>query len=216
MCPLLLLLDPSAPYGCSNRRFSALDAARRRVWAGAGTGLRRCLAALRPGLLTLLLSAATAAQTLTDGAARVTAAGGREVVALSASPAVAQTQVAGIVAQTQETATQRIHVVSYEGETYRAATPLDGPFSRIVFDPARRTFVPLLPSIRVELSGGVRIEDVAAQVGATGVTIFESLGFAIVELPQDVHPADAVARVTSAFGGGVATVRLRGPRREWR
>ncbi len=174
------------------------------------------------GLLTLLLSATAAAQTTSDGAAmygaaRVSAAAGREVVALSASrAAAAPTQIGGIVAQTRETATQRIHVVSYEGETYRAATPLDGPFSRIVFDPARRTFVPLLPSIRVELSGDVRIEDVAAQVGATGVTVFESLGFAIVELPRDAHPADAVARVSSAFGGGVAAVRLRGPRLEWR
>ena len=194
--PLLLPFEPSAP--CRSRRRSG-----------------------SLGLLALLLSATAAAQTTSDGAAaygaaRVSAAGGREVVALPASRAAAPTQIGGIVAQTRETATQRIHVVSYEGETYRAATPLDGPFSRIVFDPARRTFVPLLPSIRVELSGDVRIEDVAAQVGATGVTVFESLGFAIVELPRDAHPADAVARVSSAFGGGVAAVRLRGPRLEWR
>ena len=32
---------------------------------------------------------------------------------------------------------------------------------------------------------------VSAQVGATGVTVFESLGFAILDLPEDLHPADA-------------------------
>jgi len=171
---------------------------------------------LGPGWFTLLLSPPVAAQTLADGAARVTAAGDREVIVLSAPQAVAPTPVAGFAMQSRETATQRIHVVSFEGETFRAATPLDGPGSRLVFDPARRTFVALLPSIRVELSGGATIESIAAEVGATGVTLFESLGFAIVELPDDLHPAEAVARISSAYGGGIASVRLRRPPIEWR
>jgi len=86
----------------------------------------------------------------------------------------------------------------------------------VAFDPLRRTFVALLPSIRVELKECMRIEAVAAEVRATGVTVLESLGFAIVDLPEDVHPADAVASVSNAFGWGVASVRLRGPRIEWR
>jgi len=169
--------------------------------------------------LTLLMSAPVAAQTLTDGAAHIAAAGGREVIVLytpSASQAAAPLEVSGFAAQFHETATQRIHVVSYQGETFRAATPLAGSGSRIVFDPVRRTFVPLLQSIRVELSGGVPVDAIATEVGATGITVFESLGFAVVELPEDLHPADAVARVTGAFGAGVASVRLRGPRIEWR
>lgn len=169
--------------------------------------------------LALLTSAPVAAQTLADGAARVAAAGGREVIVLSPlspSQAVAPLDVAGFAAESHETATQRIHVVSYQGETFRAATPLAGSGSRIVFDPMRRTFVPLLQSIRVELGGGVPIDAIATEVGATGITVFESLGFAVVELPEDLHPADAVARVSSAFGGGVASVRLRRPRIEWR
>ena len=169
--------------------------------------------------LTLLMSAPVAAQTLTDGAVSIAAAGGREVIVLSpgsASQAVAPLEVAGFAAQSHETATQRIHVVSFQGERFTATTPLAGAGSRIVFDPVRRTFVPLLQSIRVELGGGVPIDAIAAEVGAPGITVFESLGFAIVELPEDLHPADAVARVSSAFGGGVASVRLRGPRMEWR
>ena len=147
------------------------------------------------------------------------AAGGREVIALSADPASrapAPSDLPRFAAHSYETATQRIHVVAFQGETFRVATALDGPRSRIVFDPVRRTFVALLPSIRVELGGSVRIEALAAEVGATGVAVFESLGFAIVELPQELHPADAVASISNALGAGVASVRLRGPRIEWR
>ena len=166
--------------------------------------------------LTLLVIAPVAAQTImdvTDGAASIAATGGREVIVLSPTSAL---QAPGFAAQSHETATQRIHVVTYQGETFRAATPLAGSGSRIVFDPVRRTFVPLLQSIRVELSGGVPIDAIATEVGAVEIRVFESLGFAIMELPEELHPADAVARVSSAFGGGVASVRLRGPRIEWR
>ena len=169
--------------------------------------------------LTLLMSAPVAAQTLTDGAARIAPAGGREVIVLFAPPAsqaVAPSDVAGFAAQSHETATQRIHVVTFQGGTFRAATPLAGAGSRIVFDPVRRTFAPLLQSIRVELGGGAPIDAIAAEVGAAAITVFESLGFAILELPEDLHPADAVARVSSAYGGGIASVRLRAPRIQWR
>ena len=168
-----------------------------------------------------MLAEPLTAQTLANGGTRIAAAGGREVIVLSAqaaSQAAAQTDTdtAGFAAQSHETATQRIHVVTFEGETFTAATPLDGPWSRIVFDPARLSFVPLLPSIRVELKDGVQIEAVAAEVGATGITVFESLGFAFVDLPEGLHPADAVARVSNVLGQPGASVRLRGPRIEWR
>ena len=166
------------------------------------------------------MAAPLAAQEFTAGRLfRVAAAAGREVIVLSSdagSLAAVQAEVAGFTAQSSETASQRIHVVLFEGETFRAATPLDGPWSRIVFDLSRRTFVPLLPSIRVELNEGVPIEAIAAEVAASGVTVFESLGFAIVDLPEDLHPADAVARVSNVFGATLASVRLRGPRIEWR
>ena len=188
--------------------------------ASGAPGSRACPnSPIRLVWLTLLMSAPVAAQTLTDAAVSISAAGGREVIVLSppsASQAVASSDMAGFAAQSHETATQRIHVVSFQGETFRAVTPLAGSGSRIVFDPVRRTFAPLLQSIRVELGGGAPIDAIANEVGATGITVFESLGFAIIELPEELHPADAVARVSSAFGGGVASVRLRGPRIEWR
>lgn len=103
-----------------------------------------------------------------------------------------------------------------DGEIYRAATPLDGPRSRIVFDPDRRTFGSLLPSIRLELGADVDADAIGEALGALRVTEFASLGFAVLDLPGDVHPADAVAQVRRMPGRPEASVRLRGPRLEWR
>ena len=219
MGPALKPPEPTAPHGHPRPGFNPTAVSCRTARGHSTAAFDRCLAAIRLGLLTLLLTGPLAAQTLTNGGTRVTAAGGREVIVLSAqaaTQAAAQTEFPGFAAQSHETATQRIHVVTYDGETFNAATPLHGPQSRIVFDPARRTFVALLPSIRVELNDGVQIEAIAAQMGATGLTVFESLGFAIVDLPEDLHPADAVARVSDIFGLLGASVRLRGPPIEWR
>ena len=194
---------------------------------GVNPALRPCesarcarhLAGLALGLAALLSAHSVPAQGLAADGLRVTAAADREVVVLSSDagpPATAQPGVGGVTAQSYATASQRIHVVAFEGETFRAATPLDGPRSRIVFDPARRTFVPLLPSIRVAIDDGVAIDALAAALGATDVTVFESLGFAIVDLPDALHPADAVAQATDLLGRPAASVRLRGPRIEWR
>lgn len=121
-----------------------------------------------------------------------------------------------IAVEVRETASHRIHAVSIDGRTWQAAAPLRGPRSWVVFDPARRRFESLLPSIRVELRGGTSLEAVARSVGATGIEVFEPLGFAIVVLPGDLHPADALARIRTLPGEPEATARLRRPRIQWR
>lgn len=158
-----------------------------------------------------------------DGLHRVVS-GGHELIVLdprrvassAESPSAEDSQGAGFSARSYETGSRRIHVVTYEGKTYRAATPLEGPFSRAVFDPARRRFWSLLPSIRVELGEDAQPEAWADAIGAVGVTVFERLGFAIFHLPADLHPAQAVARVGDLPGEPVAEVRLRAPRIEWK
>ena len=110
----------------------------------------------------------------------------------------------------------RFHEVAFGGETFQAVTPLDGPYSRIVFDPSRRAFVQLLPSIRVESTGGAQLEAIARALGATDVTVFDRLGFAFLDLPANLHPAEAVARVRALPGSPGAAVRLRPPRLQWR
>ena len=126
------------------------------------------------------------------------------------------TEFGPITAQSYKTSLQRVHIVTVDGETYRAATSLDGPASRIVFDPVRRRFVGLLPSIRMELDGAVDLDAIAASLGAVRVTAFERLGFAIVELPATLHPAQAIERLTSADDPPAASLRMQGPLLRWR
>lgn len=144
---------------------------------------------------------------------------GRDLVVLPSrgGPADTMETVSGrFAAQSFESGSRRIHLVTFGGDIFKAATPLDGPRSWIAFDPERRAFASLLPSIRVELEPGMQLDAIAAEVGATGVTVFESLGFAIVDLPRDLHPAEAAERVRGLPGQPDAAVRLRGPRIEWR
>lgn len=118
--------------------------------------------------------------------------------------------------QTLETANHRVHVVELDGETFAALVPLDGPSPRIVFDPARRSFARLLPSIRVETTDAAQLDTIATALGATGTTFFEPLGFAIVQLPPALDPLDAVARVNALLSRPAATVRIPPPPVKWR
>ena len=136
-------------------------------------------------------------------------AGGRQPSYLSVASAKT-------AARSFETTAHRIHEVEVDGEIYRAATPLDGPRSRILFDSARRTFESLLPSIRLELGGDVDADAVGEAIGALRVTVFKRLGFAVLDLPGDLHPVDAVARVRRLPSRPEASVRLRSPPLEWR
>ena len=185
---------------------------RQYITTGARADRRRRL----PWLVTLLVAAGSQpAATHEPGIASVQ---GRDVLVLASAPDATQVDSAfgTLAAQAHDTSGKRVHVVSFEGETYRVSTPLQGPGSRIAFDPAHRSFVALLPSVRIPLTPGLRLDDVAAAVEARRVTAFESLGFAIVELPEEPHPADAVARLSRLPGPVAATLRLRAPQIRWR
>ena len=148
----------------------------------------------------------------------IAATQGREVVVLPTAKASGQLQPAEgpISGNSYETRSQRVHVIYFEGRTYRAATPLKGPSSRIAFDPSRRTFAALLPSIRVELDNEAQLESITELVGATRAVFFEKLGFAIIDLPDTLHPLQAISRLESVSGLPRATIRLRGPPIQWR
>lgn len=153
---------------------------------------------------------------------RVVGAEGRQLVLMppyeptsGGLPGV-QSPVDGLSVQSFPTASRQTIVVSFEGETFTAALPLDGRRTWLAFDPARRAFAALSGSLRIELNEGVDLDAVADAVGATGIAVFESLGFAIVGLPEDLHPAEAVSRVRDLPGRPDAAVRLRAPQIEWR
>ncbi len=168
--------------------------------------------------IALAASGSATAQEPGNGRYRIAASQGREVVVLPTTRSRGQVQVAqkSIAGRSFETDSQRIHVIYFEGKTFQAATPLEGPSSRIAFDPSRRAFAPLLPSIRVELDNEAQLESITELTGATKSVFFERLGFAIVELPETLHPVQAIERLKSASGQPKATIRLRGPPIEWR
>lgn len=190
---------------------------RNREESGGRFDMKR--ARILPGVAVLLAAALVAGDSASQsaGGARTFVVDGRELMILSPanSRAVASASRAG-AAESYETSSRRIHAVSYGGRTFKASTPLEGPWSLIAFDTAQRKFVHLLPSIRVELDYGTDLDAVAEAVNAPEVTVLEMLGFAIVRLPGGLHPADAVARVENLNGGPRASMRLRRPRIQWR
>ncbi len=155
-----------------------------------------------------------------DGLHRVEAQG-RELVLLPSHEHLLngtgpQSPIDGLSVRTFPTASQQTIVVTFEGETFRATIPFDGGHTWLAFDPARRTFAELSASLRIELNESLDLEAVTDAVDATGVAVFESLGFAIVSLPRDLQPAEAAARVRNLPGQPDAALRLRAPRMRWR
>lgn len=192
--------------------------AERGPWAAGAAG-HRARPAWRNLVLSLLICLPVAAQESFTAPPGTISLEGRALIRLASAgdgAAVESAGPGGLIARSFETAAYRIHEVTIDGRTFRAATPLSGPRSRVVFDPVKRRFDSLLPSIRVELDRAVDLEAVAGAVNAIGTTVFESLGFAIVHLPADLHPADAIERLRSLPGEPQAAVRLRGPKIEWR
>ena len=173
--------------------------------------LALCVAALAASL-------SAAAQETPAGEFRMAAAQGREVLVLPAARASGQARAASgwINGYSYETAAQRVHVVHYEGRTFRAATPLQGPYSRIAFDPSRRKFARLLPSVRAEIDNPRQLEAAKRALGATRADYFEKLGFAILHLPQDLHPVEAVAKLRALPGQPRGSIRLPRPPIQWR
>ncbi len=169
-------------------------------------------------LVALLLGTAAAAQESAPERPAVFVAQGRDVVVMPSDTASmrAESEFGPIEGRSYATQTGRVHIVTFDGETFRAATPMDGPTSRIVFDPAQRKFVQLLPSIRVELKDYSRLDDIAGLIGATKATAFESLGFAIVDLPETLHPVEAIAMLDGLPDQPSASLRIRGPDIQWR
>ncbi len=120
-----------------------------------------------------------------------------------------------IHAQSVETRNRRIHTVSFGGRAYRAATPLEGPASRVAFDPRLRKFVAVLSSIRVEVNSPAQIDAIVRATGATRTTYMAKLGVAFVELPESLHPVEALERLKSVPGQPRGSIRLRRPPVKW-
>ena len=181
---------------------------------GQGKGMR---AVLMVCAVAVLLANSSAARDSEPESLRMMATQGREVLVLPSSRASGTLRFAGgpIHGRSNERGRLRIHEVSFRGQTYRAATPLDGASSRIVFDPRRRRFVPMLSSIRVEVADRAQLDAVARRTGATGTTYVARLGVGFVELPESLHPVEAIERLKAVPGNPRGTIRLRRPPVKW-
>lgn len=129
---------------------------------------------------------------------------------------VSRPSTTSMLLETVESTTRRTHVVKLDGKAYRASTPLEGSRSYIAFDPIRKRFKGLLSSIRVEVTTNIDATVLAETVDAKRITTFRKLGFHIIELPEDVHPVDAVKAIQRLAGQPKVTVRTRSMKLVWR
>ena len=165
----------------------------------------------------LLAAHTVAAQESAVDAMQLAQSQGRDVVVLpqAKSSDSVRSAFGPIHARSVETRNRRIHTVSFGGRAYRAATPLEGPASRIAFDPRRRKFVAVLSSIRVEVNNQAQVNAIAKATGATRTTYIAKLGIAFIELPEFLHPVEAIERLKTMPGQPKGSIRLRRPSVKW-
>ena len=165
----------------------------------------------------VLCMSAEAQESVTDNF-RVMITDGREVVVLpsGATSMRMQLELGPISGRSYETTSQRVHIILFDEEVFRASTPLEGKSSRIVFVPSQRKFAQLLPSIRVELEDYSKLDSISEAIGAKKATFFEKLGFSIIDLPDTVHPVWAIEQLEKLPEQPKASIRVRGPRVKWR
>ena len=118
--------------------------------------------------------------------------------------------------ETIVTDSRQIHRLLLDGVEFTLDVPMQASPGHLAFDPKRREFTRLLPSIRIELHENTDLEPVIEALQAASVTEFAPLGFAFVDLPEDLHPVDALAIIAALDGDYEAHVRLPMPPIEWR
>ena len=107
----------------------------------------------------------------------------------------------------------RVYQAFHDGATRTLHVALDAVPRFAAFDPERNRFELLSPSLRVELEDDALLDDVIAASGAIGAKAYPMLGFAIVQLPSQVNPADAAGVVQSLPGVVDAQVMIERPPR---
>lgn len=172
---------------------------------------------MRFGVVALLVVHTAAAEESAVDAMQLAPWQGRDVVVLPQAKSAdsLRSALGPIHAQSVETRNRRIHTVSFGGRAYRAATPLQGPASRVAFDPERRKFVAVLSSIRVEADSPAQLDAIARATGAVGTTWIARLGVAFIELPESLHPVEAIERLKAVPGNPKGSIRLRRPPVKW-
>ena len=106
-----------------------------------------------------------------------------------------------------------VYEAFHQGVTRTLHVALDATLRYVAFDPERNRFEMLSPGLRVELEDYGLLDRIVDAAGGIGGKAYPMLGFAIVQLPLEANPVDAILAIEDL--PGVIDVRLmtEGPRR---
>ena len=107
----------------------------------------------------------------------------------------------------------RVYRVFHKGVTRALHVPLDAALRHAAFDPERNRLELLSPALRVELEDYGLLDQIVAVAGGTRGKAYPMLGFAIVQLPPHVNPAEAANAIEALPGVVDAQLMIEGPPR---
>lgn len=86
------------------------------------------------------------------------------------------------------------------------------PYARFVFNPEKNDFERLTNSIRIELDDYDKLDELVEDTEAENGRAFPQLGYAIIQLPETVHPVEYIENVRTREGVQSVTVEVEKPR----
>lgn len=118
----------------------------------------------------------------------------------SSVAAVGRGHHAGIAFDVSTSAGVRSYRATVGGRTAVTHTAVGGPATHLAFERSSGRFRKIASAIRVELDDYANLEERVREVGGLSGKAYPHLGFALIDLPGDVHPADAVNRLNGNAG----------------
>ncbi len=105
----------------------------------------------------------------------------------------------------------RVYRAQHKGKDHQVHMALDGAPRHLAFDLEAGRFRDILPSLRIEMNDYASFDTIVQQAGGTGGKVYEALGFALIQLPDDLNPAEVAAELSELHSVTRATIQLRGP-----
>ncbi len=105
----------------------------------------------------------------------------------------------------------RVYRARHKGKDHHVHVALDGPAPYLAFDVEEGRFRNILPSLRVEMNDYADFDAVVQQAGGNGGKVYEALGFALIQLPDDINPAEVAAELSTMPSVTRANIQLQGP-----
>ncbi|MCY3626757.1 MAG: hypothetical protein F4039_02795 [Gammaproteobacteria bacterium] len=87
------------------------------------------------------------------------------------------------------------------------------PYARFVFNPEKKDFERLTNSIRIELEDYDKLDELVEDTEAESGRAFPQLGYAIIQLPETVHPVEYIEKIQTREGVQSVTVEVEKPRK---